>query len=378
MGNKTANQQHQASPRAKKAGATIIDLSINPNNFSPAINHIVTSIQEARATDQRVIVMLGEEHSTISHVALPLMLRRGLAEAGSKDKPALVLEQSENLLEYYLPDIMRKTSGSYDTARHALNNLKQNTPNRYHHLQALTVMSLQWPTTPVTHMECVADWLREKLPVRLIDIPINTSGQIDLSNPEAAEFVKKHTEREDISLSAEYLTGRMRLRNLWEVANLSRIINENDLVLCQMGLTHIAGEQERNLPYKHSLHGLGIQTDHNVKIITVFPEIDYGNQTFTTKLSQHAQKAMNTPDTVIIRGGNGTRHKQGTAGSIDEEIKTLHEIFMASGQSDNSLSFDKSDYEHQYKDATSTLYRDLTRLTRREGKSFNSPLRYNL
>lgn len=108
-----------------------------------------------------------------------------------------------------------------------------------------------------------------------------------------------------------------------------------------------------------------LQTDPTVKIITVFPESRYENQIFAGLLSPEAQKAMNNPDTIIIRGGNETRHQQSKVGSINEEITTLRKIFRASGMPDNTLSIDEADYENKRIELGTSIHQDLTELSKK-------------
>lgn len=354
----------RARPDATAPNATIIDLSANPDNFSPAINHIVTSIQDARAADQKVIVMLGELHDTISHVALAPLLRRALQDAGNKDKPVLALEERHNSLEYFLCYIMAQTPSALPAAApRALQNLKQDNPEHYHRLQAQAVAAHKWPQTPLTRLESVLDWLREQSPVHLIDVAKTMSNQIDMNDPATATFVKVGSEKKVAALSASSPEG-VRLRNQWMVASLQEINNRHDLTLFQTGLLHLGGFLE-HLPYQYSLHGSVLQTDPTVKIITVFPESRYENQIFAGLLSPEAQKAMNNPDTIIIRGGNETRHQQSKVGSINEEITTLRKIFRASGMPDNTLSIDEADYENKRIELGTSIHQDLTELSKK-------------
>lgn len=349
--------------RSPQQGATIIDLSANPYDVSPTINHLVTTIQDARAADQKVIVMLGEEHSTISYVSFAMLLRSGLQDGGSKDKPVLAQEQRHNLLELFLPRLFKGDPSSFqDAARHALNRLKQDDPKRYHHLQALTFASLGWPLAPVAQLESVSGWLRQKFPVRLMDMAMTTRNQIDINNPETAKFVKTNPAEGGASLDGGEPNG-MRLRNLWMMASLREIIEDHNIVLLQTGLAHLGGSVEDGNLYEHALHGLGVQTEHDAKIITVFPECRRGNITFKTMLSPEAQQAMNNSDTIILRGGNEAKHRQGRIGSISREAATLRRIFNASGLPDHELSVnDANDYKRKTEGHKTALRAELDRI----------------
>jgi len=187
---------------------------------------------------------------------------------------------------------------------------------------------------------------------------LEKSYQIDINDPETAEFVKTHSREKGASLCAHFPNGA-RLRNLWMMTNLQKIINDHDVAFSQTGISHLGGFQEANDPYTNSMYKLGTEIDHTVKIITVFPEHEDENLTFATLLSPEAQRAMNNPDTVIIRGGNETCHEQGEIGSLDEEAAELREIFKASGLPYNDLSVDEGDYENKRKAMETALRSEL-------------------
>lgn len=349
MNKEAAMEYHQATPAAQNTGATVIDLSANPDNFSPAIGHIVTSIQNARAANQKVIVMVGERHDTISHVALSSLLRYGLKAVGNEDKPALALENNHNLSEFFVSKAYKKQSPSaYHRIYRILQDMKKDSPEDYRHIHALNYAGAKWLQTPVTKLESVSSWLREESPVHMIDLALirsNKPGKIDMKDPDTAELVKSHRKPINFLLNEKFHKGSMRLRNQWMMANLQTISNDNDITFLQTGLAHLGGDSARNVAYEYSLHNLAQDIRHNAKIITVMPE----DQKFTfARLPKQAKKAMDTPNTVIIRGGNDTRHLRKLCSSVNEEIATLSKIFSASGLPDNTLSVqNEDDYETQ-------------------------------
>ena len=313
-----------------KAGATVIDLSANPDDFRPALTHIVTTIEEARAANQKVIVMIGERHDTSAHFALSDMTRRALRKAGHKTRPALALEASHDFFEHA---IMRWPDSMAPVRHGILNHLqtmKQERPEQYHKMQARAYASHAWMAAPITRVECVSAWLREQAPVRLVDLAFNRNNKFDMDVSETAEFIKNNRKPFNVFLNENTRQGSMRLRNEWMLANLQAMSRDHDITFLQTGLSHIAGDGKRGLPYKYSLHELAQNIDPSIKVITVLQE--HKSEKFNyRRLPRPAQKAMNNRGTVIIRGGNEDLHFTGLHGTMKEEAASLRKIYSASG-----------------------------------------------
>ncbi len=86
------------------AGATIMYSGASPYNLSLVLHRIVTTVQKALSADQKVILLMGEEHCTIAHVRMAELVRAGLSRVGVND-PVMAYEHPHNLLEILLPEI---------------------------------------------------------------------------------------------------------------------------------------------------------------------------------------------------------------------------------------------------------------------------------
>jgi len=313
----------------------VIDLA-DPYDLSPAVNHIITTVQEARAADQKVILMLGETHSNIAHVRLAELVRRGLTEAGIH-KPVMAVEEQHNLTECLLPRFYSHELFSPFRAAvaQALPALKINDPSRYHRLQALGNASVFWPQAPVTRLENFTTWINDNTTIRMVDIAMTLDGYLDCTDPETNAFITTNTQNPgpDPDTQQAPIDGvepeGMRLRNLWMMQQLETI--PDPVTILQTGFAHPAGLARKGYSYADSLHGGFAKaakqgTDsQQPRVITVLPE----NRviTFNNFLSAAAQRAMSNPDTVILRGAGEARHFQDEGrGSFDEEIATLQRL----------------------------------------------------
>lgn len=173
------------------AGTTVIDLSANPDDLSPAVDHLVTTVQEARAADQKIILALGEEHSVIANVAMASFVRTGLQRAGIAN-PVMALEHVHNLLEKRLPDFFPGEMAFQERSRHVLTALKTGDPARYARMQALACGSWNWPAAPATRIYSMSTWLADDADIHMIDMAITSDGFLDMTDPATAAFIGEH------------------------------------------------------------------------------------------------------------------------------------------------------------------------------------------
>jgi hypothetical protein len=308
----------------------------DPYDLSPVVNHLVTTVQDALAADQKIILMLGEEHATITHVHLAEQLRCGLANAGIRDV-VMTVEQRHNLLEYCLPRLYPEESQATlcaDAAR-TLPVIKAHDPTRYHHLQALCLAACNWPQGPVTRLENFTAWSDANVPVRLIDMARREGVYLDSTDPETNAFIATNPPESGsdsnnfpAQINAQKPEG-MHLRNLWMAQTVNETHTHSHVAILQTGRCHLGGCEVDENPYAHSLHKIFTDaarqgkdgSTQKTRVFTVFPE--GGMRTFSNHLSAEAQAAMHTPDTVILRGAGEMRHDQNASGSFRKEFATL-------------------------------------------------------
>ena len=309
--------------------AVIVNLDENAYDLSPAVRHIVTKVKDALAADQKIIVMLGEEHNTIAQVRLIELVRRGLQDAGIQ-KPVIATEAPNNLLEEKLHSFFPGTNQKNfrDNAERTLANLKQIDHRRYHRLQALASAGTTWNDAPLTNLENTNSWLHDGLDIRLIDIA-SEKGRLNTGQPEAAAFIAANAPATANPADIKVLSADgIRLRNLWMATTLRGMIAEKDtrVILLQTGVMHIGGYLQGKLDYINSLHRLltDAANDEKFKVVSVFQETN--NTSFEVDLSSLAHLAMDTPDTVIIQPGMDTRHTVKYEGSFEDEAETLVNI----------------------------------------------------
>jgi|GEM_PF-2440797 len=336
---------------AMNAGATTIDLSADPHDFSAAINHIITSVQEARAANQKVILMLGESHPIIAHKRMAELVRRGLHDAHIKN-PVIAIEQAHNFLEKHLPDYFPGQDKESFRARatQALATLKTDDPVRYRHLQRLVHASSIHHSAPITSLANTSAWIDHEVDTRFVDLARTKDYHLDITDPPTRAFIEAHPsphpDTPDTSRIHTVDRDGIRLRNLWMAAQTNDILAEdkNDVVILKTGRGHLGGGElgggelgggkEHEAPYDDSLHNIFAQAqDDGIKIITVFPETK--KDAFQGMRSAEAQTAMNDPDTIILRGGSDAKHDLSSAKLFErplkEELDTLTKIDERSG-----------------------------------------------
>lgn len=361
-----------APPRIA-ARATVIDLA-DPLNPSPAVNHIVSTVKEALAANQKVIVLVSEEHTTVFDVKLAEFLRAGLQRNGVAN-PVMAVEQSHNLLEILLssPQIFPGNwEGSFRTeAASALSVLKTKDLTRYHRLQAMAYASIDYDDAPATNVENFQRWLDSGMTVRLVDIAKTPTLYLDYADPATIVFMDEH---------ASYSTGDkkhlhttwaegIRLRNLWMKKEIDEILSKekSPVVVLQTGSFHIGGHPWKGYKYPDSLHGIFMGASaKNTKVMVVYSE--HRSDTFQTVYSEDALAAMDNPDTIVIRGGDDARHRQDYFGSFGEEIAEMQRL-SASGDLPAPLMRNYGDYLRKLNQNRDELTRELRSVVAQYGPS---------
>lgn len=317
-----AEPARRATPNAvalKPNGPAVIDLSANADDLSPAVNHIVTRVQEALAANQKIIVMVGEEHTTIADVRLGEFLRQGLARAGISD-PVMALEISYNSLEKVLPDT---------TAFLSVESLKNNDPVRYRQLMARVPALYDWDYAPLSRHENFSSWFANAVRIRMVDLSFTEDySYLDYNDAGTAAFIDSHISSKVADKTRLSTTGEegIRLRNLWMAAQLRDILAENDnqVVILIVGAAHLAGDSDQEAPYAFSLHPvLKTAVGNDTRIISVLSE--------THALSPEARAALDNRDMVILHGGCELRHWKRKFGSLKAEIREQENLVTAGG-----------------------------------------------
>lgn len=328
----TETRRVQPTSAAMRAGTTVIDLSANPDDFSPVIDHLVTTVKEACAADQKVIVMLGENHANIGHVSRAELLRQGLRRAGVAERPVIAVEANYNFLQFMLGRLYPEfcfEEGQTDfhtVAKTALTVLRDADPARYNRAQAMAYAAWDWPIAPMSKLASVATWLAAGEDIRMIDLAKTNFRLLDEADPSTAAFIDEYAAKEDLVQKARYIdtTSKegIRLRNLWMAKETRGIMKDAPLMILKTGLYHVGGQLKDGYLYKHSLHAqFAKAANDNIHVITVFPE-NHGD-TFANTVPPDGQQAMNNPDTIILRGGPENSHFQDLVGSFESEIATL-------------------------------------------------------
>lgn len=318
----------QPAPAAMRAGATVIDLSANPDDFSPLINHLVTTVKESRAADQKVIVMLGECHSNIADVSRAELLRQGLRRAGVVERPVIAVEVKHNFLQSMFDEFYpeAKLENFHAAAKTALTVLRDADTARYNRAQAMAHAAWDWPYTPITNLVNFNSWIATGEDIRMVDLAKTDKSFLDTADPATAAFIDEYAAKEDLVQKARYIhtTSKegVRLRNLWMAKETRGIMKDAQLMILKTGLYHVGGQLKDGYLYKHSLHAqFAKAANDNIRVITVFPEND--RDTFANTVPPDGQQAMNNPDTIILRGGPENSHFQDLVGSFESEIATL-------------------------------------------------------
>ncbi|PJB73686.1 MAG: hypothetical protein CO093_00205, partial [Alphaproteobacteria bacterium CG_4_9_14_3_um_filter_47_13] len=209
--------------------------------------------------------------------------------------------------------------------------IKIQTPDDYHRLQTLAHASSRWEYSPVTYYENIQYWLKENIPVRLIDAAITKKGYLDRSDPTTDRLIKKHDPENQKFIKVEEHHKSMYMRNLFMVDELLNIIHEpiNPIVIVPIGRSHIAGNHNKKYPYHESMHSLLTKkAPSRTMIISLFPETK--NYTYKNILSLETRQQMNKPETIILRHGNERAYD--IYNSLTDESALLSTLYNKSGQ----------------------------------------------
>lgn len=283
-----------------KPTAAIVDLSENPMDARPAVNHIVATIEEALSANPEkiVVAIVGEYHrAPFHHIARELTLD---ALTANGHKPLVALEQPHNLVQM---SIALQFPG-FDTPETsmALRTLKQEDPAHYHRLQTMACAGLTYGYAPATsHIVASNLHARTNIPVRMVDLAMTKQGSIDTTDDWTSRIV------EEAGYSSQRLYAstpeNIHVRN---IGMLEKMIEEakqtgSRLVLAPHGLAHIFGLGNQ-LPYQQSLHALTRKGDLGITPVTVFFETPQYTADIIPKTDK--KSAMRSAFTVIVKGGD--------------------------------------------------------------------------
>lgn len=310
--------------KAAQAGATIIDMGANPDDFSPVLNLLTVRVKEALAADRHVIVLFGERHDMSAEVFLPELFRRAAADAGIAPRPVMAMEQPHKLLQTRLSDFFPcgEQAGFRTRAAAALDILQTVDPVRYRRAQAMAYAALDWGYAPAARLAAFSAQLGDNADIHLIDLAVTRYFCLDLSDPATAAF----TGGKDFCVADK---DGMRARNDGMAARLKHIaLKENSpFTVMAAGLAHLGGNRTKH-PYEYSLYPR-LSGHEDIRLIAVFPE-SHGIM-FQNFLSAEAQQAMNNPDTIIVRNHNQTQNRF-FRGAFAGESAALASISRAAGQ----------------------------------------------
>ena len=319
-------ENHTANIPATQC-ATVIDLAADPDDFSPVLTHLVTTVKEALAADKNIILLVGEFHDRPAHVRLGVSLSDALTKA-ALPKPVIAIESAHNLFEHNFSNFLSPED------HQTLARIKIQTPDDYHRLQTLAHASSRWEYSPVTYYENIQYWLKENIPVRLIDAAITKKGYLDRSDPTTDRLIKKHDPENQKFIKVEEHHKSMYMRNLFMVNEILDIIHEpiSPIVIVQTGRNHIAGDHNKKYPYHESMHSLLTKKiPSRTMIISLFPETK--DNTYKDTLSLETQQQMNRPETIILRHGNERTYDTYNRSLTDEdESALLSTLYNKSGQ----------------------------------------------
>lgn len=365
-GNDVVVASSAVTKEAVQTSMTVIDLSADPYNLSPALDHIVTRIKEVRASDHKVIVLLGELHDTVDHVYAPEALRQKMERAGV-EPPAIALEQRYNLLQatraHFFPGNSEEREDFRARAVQALYALRSANPAHYNRVQAMAQAALASPYAPATRLSNFTTWLEDNADVRFVDLARNGKEYLDVVNPGTAAFIDEHGRKEDIPDRTKIHAGSpegMRLRNLFMAQQLRAILQEAPVVILQPGLSHVGGNQVKNISYAGSLHALLTKEfeDDRVHVLTIIMETN--GVTFENTVPGKGHTAMNNRDTIILRGSSGEQHDQMRFGSFEEEVAAIASFARASGNRQPPVVQNETDYRDRLKKNEITVIKEAT------------------
>ncbi len=197
----------------EKAGATVISCADNPYDLRPALEGIITRVEQVRASlrkDQPLFILIGEDHGMDAHRTLPAMLMETLISSKGMNSESLALgmEFPHSMLGSILDKCFKQPLSLLDRAK-----VSAKDPRGEHLLSAFLAAC----DAPVAH-HTLFNFCREKnISVRAIDIPIvhgSSPKTLDSDDPTARDLIERHAPQWiGKSVAAEGQTG-VDLRNL--------------------------------------------------------------------------------------------------------------------------------------------------------------------
>lgn len=344
-------------------GMTIVDLSSNPDDFRPAIDAVKVRLRDAMAANERVILMLGEEHDCVAHVRFAEMVRTAIEKDEALNayygRPVMAMEHYYNLFQHYFSFLFPETINRFNTA--AYEGLRTKNAAEYHHLNALTCAAFdEWTLAPVTKLENLLAWQHAGLDIRMVDVA--TYMGFDLSDPEINRWVKTLTPKFQRQL--KYFTTidlkaplGMQLRNLFMADQLRQI--DSPLIILQTGFTHLGGNEAEGDLFQNSLHAL--LKPLGTSVIGVYQELVGFGINFND-VSEDGQRAINNPDTIVIKNVSemGHRHRQDYYSKSEDEISALHAFAKYAGTP--PVITDEADYHRRREEFRQTLLQEAIKL----------------
>lgn len=242
-------------------GVPLIAVPEGSHDVRPVMDELAELIRE-RKGDKPLVILTGEVHHVVSHVALPQIAMQSARMANPDFKIAHGIERSHNLMDILLRDRDdREVAG----------------------IRNLTEAYIQYenaPGAPVTRRNVMDYCLRHHIPVEAVDAAGSPDGDgnLDQSDPATRMLVEIHARH----LLREKIPGGeaegLRLRNIMAFHRIKEHISATgaDVYVVPYGGAHLMGwkrMEERNegpFPTNESLGQL-FYNDPDVDVMMVFP-----------------------------------------------------------------------------------------------------------
>jgi hypothetical protein len=233
-----------------QAGAQVISLARNPKNLSPAIDAIVARVKSLRMEypTKKIVMIFGEEHSTPSHVLLPMGILSRLYKSHPEDL-AVSLEIPHNHARTILEDL--KSEGQdIATLQHSLETDESG--------QANVSVVLNYSSTdraPYSNHTFGMFCQQKKLSVCFSDVATDDNSEtIDLKAEAeepcgAAILEKMGIEHSGVQINMENAFG-VAIRNMgMQTRTLTHAtLNKKPIVALRTGAAHVFGNNGKFLP----------------------------------------------------------------------------------------------------------------------------------
>ncbi len=312
-------------------GVPLISVPEGSHDVRPVMDELAQLIRERKGT-KPLVILTGEVHHVVSHVALPQIAMQSARMADPDFKIAHGIERSHNLMDILLRDRDDREVAAIQTL-----------PEAY-------IQYENAPGAPVTRRNVMDYCLRHHIPVEAVDLAGSPDGDgnLDQSDPATrmlVEIYARHLLREKIPGSE---AEGMRLRNIMAFHRIKQHISDTgaDVYVAPYGGAHLMGWKympERNEGPFAANESLGqlFYNDPDIDVMIVFPNYP---ELGTEKIPEDVDRGLLSK--VVVVDGLSPQYywqKKDNPAEVNDELGLQEAAFLREMARQSGDAFELSD-----------------------------------